>query len=1739
MADFQLRVTAETQRAEKDLQRLDRTVNEATKDRKLRIDIGELNKSFSNVEKNIKEAGNAVQSFYRVSKNIPGIGERVKEFESLAKGTVEIAKNAPASAAALRENAKAGSILTNSLQTAGGAATTLIDALARTGLAIFAVKEAVGVLRGVFGGFFNETIGREIKLRETILKTQTTLASSSKVFRNGQEITDPYEKIVSLTGEVRKNIDSIRVRSLELAGVTSNDVIEVFGIVAQQVNQIGGGLKEAEDLAIQFSAALGTFGLPLYQARQEIGSILRGEITEDSYLAKSLLISSKDIEKAKTQAGGVVKFLEERLSAAVAGQKIAAQGFAGITSNIREIAELTTQAFGAGLLDPLLGGLTNVYTLLFRIAKQLQAIAKTAGTGLGQILANSLTVISGNSALLGGLGNATEGLANQIKAAVESAFQSLATDAASVLAPIQNIFEEVLKSVAVLAQGLSNLAVGFASIQIENFKALVQVFSNLTEGATIFAAGLGSILSAYGSLLQVPFVQYLSQISAQFKLLEAIGVKSAIQLAAVALTVLANWKPVVAFFQVQFARAVVAAGAVVAGLGAAFSQIAAVIAAFAATLAAAIPNSEALQASLTKLSASLSTTGASATEAGARLTSMAGASGAAASKLGSVVFNLIKFNLIILAVTGAITILIDLFGRWQRAKDKEVSDSRAEKSLALLATRYKNVGDNADAATKAAKNFHEAVVNARYQRAISEVEQLSQKLAELEEDMNRPVRWALDGWFKNWALNRIPEIKKQLENALKDRDKWARTNDRSNTEESIRIEAQNRVNLEKEIGDLRRQIDSDIFQQRQALAQKEVEIFRAAGELRIFQMEQANAKLIEGEEGASAAALESLNTYLSTRERGELDIEASKKSLAIEVANLERQIADYRFDMEKKIFELRKRAGENDIKSAQLRRQQLEAAAKIVPGGAVRGGAVVTNRNDPDGEQTGSDIVLKGGVGAAIQNPFSSLRITKVGQQGSGSGPSGRGFGNYVTGEAVLNGKKFEVLLGHLNETVVRVGDVLESGAVIGTQGITGRATGPHVSTHVNALNGGNAGSVLSAIENAWVKGGTIQSRALTEAPKVEALQSAEGIPDQSAVAERYADAVRGVASALERARALQEALTNAKTAAAFDAIAKAAFPKVALEEYDNQAIELQETLSALRGISADLYDPEQIRIAVEQKSKELIADRERKQILDEATKRLKENQITQAEFTKLTSDLTERQRKFNEQLAQEAEKRRRNLELTKQQNAVESLKRATGAIRFDVARAGVQAQATMAQAFAGDDSRSLRLIDAEQRIAEERIRLEQDGTKSTADVNRELTAFAVKTRAAADVLGALDEQVKAFTTQMATIRDVSKTLTDSYKGLAQSFLSGGNLKDAVAQMSQTITDKLVGIVLDSAFKPMEDLFVQTLKDVFRMQDPTIALQEQNNQALVSNTIALERVTAVIANSAGSAAGGALPGAESEYELMSRLSTRGPAYVQEIEGMLEQEFKGIGESLTQLGTVAETTGTKTDGAAKQGEKGFTKFLGGMMGVATGALAITGAIQAMQDSEGGTYGTLMGIAGILGGLGAIAGGIGGIMKPPGRAAGGPVSARRPYIVGEVGPELFIPGAGGTIIPHDQIAFTGAGGATAESGGSGMTVPFQQGGSSVSNAFSTINSTAIPFTKSTERMVAERSERETIAAINNPKPLDVRYESSVINNVEYVTAEQHQKGMAEAAERGRTLTLSALQNSIKSRRQVGLV
>jgi phage-related minor tail protein len=50
------------------------------------------------------------------------------------------------------------------------------------------------------------------------------------------------------------------------------------------------------------------------------------------------------------------------------------------------------------------------------------------------------------------------------------------------------------------------------------------------------------------------------------------------------------------------------------------------------------------------------------------------------------------------------------------------------------------------------------------------------------------------------------------------------------------------------------------------------------------------------------------------------------------------------------------------------------------------------------------------------------------------------------------------------------------------------------------------------------------------------------------------------------------------------------------------------------------------------------------------------------------------------------------------------------------------------------------------------------------------------------------------------------------------------------------------------------------------------------------------------------------------------------------------------------------------------------------------------------------------SGVIGGLSSL---ISGLLGVPGRATGGPVSAGRPYLVGERGPELFVPSSSGRV------------------------------------------------------------------------------------------------------------------------------
>jgi lambda family phage tail tape measure protein len=217
-------------------------------------------------------------------------------------------------------------------------------------------------------------------------------------------------------------------------------------------------------------------------------------------------------------------------------------------------------------------------------------------------------------------------------------------------------------------------------------------------------------------------------------------------------------------------------------------------------------------------------------------------------------------------------------------------------------------------------------------------------------------------------------------------------------------------------------------------------------------------------------------------------------------------------------------------------------------------------------------------------------------------------------------------MVAHLDKIAVNIGDVLSAGQQIGTQGITGRATGPHVSTHINALNGGDSPAVLRAVENAFVKGTVVQSATqaarsgAAPAAATPALQSLD-VAAPSLVA--YTEAVRGLGSAMERVRALVAALTEARTAAAFEAIAKAAFPQVQLEGYQDSLAEAQLTYEAIAVSAADAFNPERTALAVQANVQVARSATELAQIQTEVAKR--EN-LSAAEKKKLIEQTTKAQ---------------------------------------------------------------------------------------------------------------------------------------------------------------------------------------------------------------------------------------------------------------------------------------------------------------------------------------------------------------------------------------------------------------------------------------------------------------------------------------------------------------------------------
>ena len=189
--------------------------------------------------------------------------------------------------------------------------------------------------------------------------------------------------------------------------------------------------------------------------------------------------------------------------------------------------------------------------------------------------------------------------------------------------------------------------------------------------------------------------------------------------------------------------------------------------------------------------------------------------------------------------------------------------------------------------------------------------------------------------------------------------------------------------------------------------------------------------------------------------------------------------------------------------------------------GSYASGTWIGPAGDNDGNQTGLNMNLPGGIGTPIYAPVDLIYRSRgtdgnpsVGLQGTADalGPSGSGFGYYGAYYFEKDGREYEVLMGHFRDMPYKgsqEGEKIPKGTLIGYQGASGRSVSssggvyPHISLHVNAVDvsQGRAGNDILKWFADGLAGGNIstgngggggghRSIALHELSKDEALSS-------------------------------------------------------------------------------------------------------------------------------------------------------------------------------------------------------------------------------------------------------------------------------------------------------------------------------------------------------------------------------------------------------------------------------------------------------------------------------------------------------------------------------------------------------------------------------------------------------------------------------------------------------------------------
>lgn len=150
--------------------------------------------------------------------------------------------------------------------------------------------------------------------------------------------------------------------------------------------------------------------------------------------------------------------------------------------------------------------------------------------------------------------------------------------------------------------------------------------------------------------------------------------------------------------------------------------------------------------------------------------------------------------------------------------------------------------------------------------------------------------------------------------------------------------------------------------------------------------------------------------------------------------------------------------------------------------------------------------------------------------------------------------------------------------------------------------------------------------------------------------------------------------------------------------------------------------------------------------------------------------------------------------------------------------------------------------------------------------------------------------------------------------------------------------------------------------------------------------------------------------------LTIRVRSDTQAFASDVADMRNQLDGPLGTSIDAAGNKIETSLAKAIATGKLNFQSLEAVaLSALANIATAAVksGLDTILGGGDSSGGGSGGGLVNLGTSL---------LSSLLGAPGRAIGGPVSPSQPYIVGENGPELFVPTSAGSIAPSGSTSAT---------------------------------------------------------------------------------------------------------------------